>query len=85
MDLDSADPEVVGDQIIDLIGCDESDIIPASGKSGLGVDKILEAVIESSCTKAILRRHSTMVFDSVLTVLEGYRLFQSSKRQVEQT
>ena len=46
MDLDSADPEVVGDQIIDLIGCDASEIIPASGKSGLGVQDILSAVIE---------------------------------------
>ena len=36
MDLDSADPEVVGEQIVDLIGCDMADILPASGKTGLG-------------------------------------------------
>ncbi|HLU84211.1 MAG TPA: translation elongation factor 4 [Vicingaceae bacterium] len=46
MDLDSAMPEEVKDQIIDLIGCDREDIIAASGKTGLGVDEILEAVIK---------------------------------------
>ncbi|NPD47334.1 MULTISPECIES: translation elongation factor 4 [unclassified Lentimicrobium] len=45
MDLDNAMPEDVSDQIIDLIGCDLEDIIPASGKTGFGVDKILEAII----------------------------------------
>ncbi|MDE0870743.1 MAG: translation elongation factor 4 [Flavobacteriales bacterium] len=45
MDLDSADPEVVSDQIVDLIGCSLEDIIPASGKSGMGVPEILEAVV----------------------------------------
>lgn len=45
MDLDNAMPEEVSDQIIDLIGCDLDDIIPASGKTGYGVDKILEAII----------------------------------------
>lgn len=46
MDLDSAMPEEVKDQIIDLIGCDRDDIIAASGKTGMGVDEILEAVIK---------------------------------------
>jgi len=45
MDLDNAMPEEVSDQIIDLIGCDHDDIIPASGKTGYGVDKILEAIV----------------------------------------
>lgn len=45
MDLPSAEPEVVTEEIVELIGCDPSDIIPASGKTGFGVDKILEAVI----------------------------------------
>jgi len=45
MDLPGAMPEEVSDQIIDLIGCSPEDIIPASGKTGLGVDKILEAVV----------------------------------------
>jgi GTP-binding protein LepA len=46
MDLDSAMPEEVKDQIVDLIGCDREDIISASGKTGLGVEEILKAVIE---------------------------------------
>ncbi|MDT8413254.1 MAG: translation elongation factor 4 [Vicingaceae bacterium] len=46
MDLDSAMPEEVKDQIIDLIGCEREDIIAASGKTGMGVDDILEAVIK---------------------------------------
>jgi GTP-binding protein LepA len=46
MDLDSAMPEEVKDQIVDLIGCDRDDIIAASGKTGLGVEDILKAVIE---------------------------------------
>jgi GTP-binding protein LepA len=46
MDLQSAMPEEVKDQIVDLIGCDRDDIISASGKTGLGVEDILQAVIE---------------------------------------
>lgn len=45
MDLPGAMPEEVKDQIVDLIGCKHEDIIPASGKTGLGVDKILEAIV----------------------------------------
>ena len=46
MDLASAMPEEVSDQIIELIGCKLEDIILSSGKTGLGVDEILKAVIE---------------------------------------
>ena len=46
IDLPSANPEEVSDDIVDLLGCKHEDIIPASGKTGLGVDKILEAIIE---------------------------------------
>lgn len=46
IDLPSANPEEVTDDIVDLLGCKPEDVIPASGKSGLGVDKILEAIIE---------------------------------------
>jgi len=38
IDLPSAEPEVVKDQIVDLIGCKREEIIPASGKTGLGVE-----------------------------------------------
>ncbi len=46
MDLPGANPEEVIDQIVDLIGCERNSILPASGKTGLGVDKVLEAVVE---------------------------------------
>lgn len=45
MDLPGAMPEEVKDQIVDLIGCKREEIIPASGKTGLGVDAILEAIV----------------------------------------
>lgn len=73
MDLDSADPEVVGDQIVDLIGCTLEDIIPASGKSGMGVAEILEAVVDripapKGDPAAPLQ---AMVFDSVYNPFRG--------------
>lgn len=73
MDLPGAMPEEVTDQIVDLIGCDPSDIIPASGKTGLGVDKILEAVIEripapKGDESAPLQ---AMIFDSVFNPFRG--------------
>lgn len=46
MDLPGAEPELVKDQIVDLIGCDRDSIIPASGKTGLGIEEILSAIIE---------------------------------------
>jgi GTP-binding protein LepA len=46
MDLPGAMPEEVKDQIIDMIGCKREDIIPASGKTGLGVENILQAIID---------------------------------------
>src|SRR3954464_4081675 len=44
IDLESANPEMVKDQIVDLVGCDRDDILAASGKTGLGVHEILEAI-----------------------------------------
>ena len=46
IDLPSANPEEVTDDIVDLLGCDPEEIIHASGKTGFGMDKILEAIIE---------------------------------------
>ena len=45
-DLDSANPDEVEDQIVDLLGCDRSEIIRASGKTGMGVPEILRAIAE---------------------------------------
>jgi len=46
MDLPAAMPEEVTEQVIDLVGCERDDIIQASGKTGLGVDLILERIVE---------------------------------------
>lgn len=46
IDLPSANPEEIGDQIIDLIGCKREDILLASAKTGKGVPEILDAIIE---------------------------------------
>jgi len=46
MDMPSAMPEEVKDQIVELLGCNRDDIIEASAKTGLGVEKILEAIIK---------------------------------------
>ncbi|MFL0205407.1 translation elongation factor 4 [Aquirufa sp. 2-AUSEE-184A6] len=46
IDLPGAMPEEVSDQIIDLIGCKKEDIIHASGKEGIGIQDILDAVVE---------------------------------------
>jgi GTP-binding protein LepA len=73
MDLDSADPEVVGEQIVDLIGCDMEDILPASGKTGMGVEDILEAIVDrvpapKGDPEAPLQ---AMIFDSVFNSFRG--------------
>jgi GTP-binding protein LepA len=46
IDLPSASPEEVTDDIVDLLGCDPSEIIPASAKTGIGIEEILAAIIE---------------------------------------
>ncbi len=81
MDLPGANPEVVSDQIIDLIGCEESDIIPASGKTGLGVEDILTAIVEKiPAPKGNVNAPlQAMIFDSVYNTFRGiiayYRVF----------
>lgn len=73
MDLPGAMPEEVSDQIIDLIGCSQEDIIPASGKTGLGVDQILEAVVKrvSPPKGDVDGPLQAMVFDSVFNSYRG--------------
>lgn len=72
-DLDSAKPEEVEDEIIELLGCDRSDIIRASGKTGEGVDDILRAVVErvpapKGDPEAPLQ---ALIFDSVFNPFRG--------------
>ena len=73
MDLPGAMPEEVTDQIVDLIGCDPSDVIPASGKTGLGVDQILDAVINRipAPTGNEDAPLEAMIFDSVFNSFRG--------------
>ncbi|NNE55826.1 MAG: GTP-binding protein, partial [Flavobacteriales bacterium] len=73
MDLDSANPEEVTDQIVELIGCDPSEVIPASGKTGLGVEEILKAIIERiPAPKGDIEAPlQAMIFDSVFNSFRG--------------
>ena len=73
MDLPGAMPEEVTDQIVDLIGCGIDEVIPASGKTGLGVDKILQAIVNripapKGDETAPLQ---AMIFDSVFNSFRG--------------
>lgn len=84
MDLPGAMPEEVTDQIVELIGCDPSDVIPASGKTGLGVDKILEAIIHripapKGDENAPLQ---AMIFDSVFNSFRGIIAYYRVKNGV---
>ncbi|MGB0838557.1 MAG: translation elongation factor 4 [Chitinophagales bacterium] len=73
VDMDGAMIEEVSDQIVDLIGCDEEEIIPASGKTGLGVEQILAAIVKripppKGDTKAPLQ---ALIFDSLFNSYRG--------------
>lgn len=87
MDLDNAMPEDVKDQIVDLLGCDYEDIIEASGKTGYGVDKILEHIIHKvpapkGDAEAPLQ---ALIFDSVFNSFRGiiayFRIFSGEIRK----
>ncbi len=73
MDLPSAMPEEVKDQIVELIGCKREEILEASGKTGLGVEKILQAIVEKvpapkGDPQAPLQ---ALIFDSVFNPFRG--------------
>ena len=72
-DMDSAMPDEVEDEIIDLLGCKREEIIRASGKTGLGVEEILNAVVErvphpEGNEEAPLQ---ALIFDSVFNSFRG--------------
>ena len=73
MDLPGAMPEEVKDQIVDLIGCKREEIIAASGKTGLGIEDILRAIVErvpppvGEPTKEL----QALIFDSVFNSFRG--------------
>jgi len=73
IDLPSAEPEVVKDQIVDLLGCEREEILAASGKTGIGVHEILHAIVDripapKGDPKAPLK---ALIFDSVYNSFRG--------------
>lgn len=87
IDLPNADPEVVKDQIVDLIGCERDEILAASGKTGEGVPAILDAICDRipapiGDSEAPLQ---AMVFDSVFNSFRGiiayYRIINGTIRK----
>ncbi|WP_339652364.1 translation elongation factor 4, partial [uncultured Salegentibacter sp.] len=77
VDLPSANPEVVSDDIVDLLGCEYEDIIPASAKTGLGIEEILKAIITRvpgprGKVDAPLR---ALIFDSVYNPFRGVETY----------
>ena len=73
MDLENAMPEDVKDQIVDLIGCERDEIIEASGKTGLGVEEILQTIVKkvpppAGNTEAPFQ---ALIFDSVFNSFRG--------------
>lgn len=73
MDMESAMPDEVEDQIIDLIGCDRSEIIRASGKTGMGAEEILNAIVERvpPPTGDPYAPLQALIFDSVFNSFRG--------------
>jgi GTP-binding protein LepA len=77
VDLPSANPEEVTDDIVDLLGCDAGEVIPASAKTGLGIEEILSAIIEripppKGKTDAPLQ---ALIFDSVYNPFRGVETY----------
>lgn len=77
IDLPSANPEEVTDDIVELLGCEPSDVIPASAKTGMGIEEILTAIIErvpapSGKIDAPLR---ALIFDSVYNPFRGVETY----------
>ncbi len=73
IDMDNAMPEVVEDQIVDLLGCDQDDIIRTSAKTGVGVEEVLLAIIDripppEGNANAPLQ---ALIFDSVFNSFRG--------------
>lgn len=73
IDLPGARPDEVVDEIVDLLGCSEDDIIAASGKEGRGIDQILDAIVEKVPAPKgnIDEPLQAMIFDSVFNPFRG--------------
>ena len=76
VDLPAADVEGVAAQIMNLLGCGRDEIIEASGKTGLGVDKILDAVVERGPEPSrIDNDNRALIFDSYFDDYRGVVLY----------
>jgi GTP-binding protein LepA len=77
VDLPSANPEEVTDDIVNLLGCDPSEVIPASAKTGIGVDDILEAIIERVPAPQgnVDEPLQALIFDSVYNPFRGVETY----------
>lgn len=77
VDLPSANPEEVTDDIVDLLGCDPSEVIHASGKTGFGVDNILEAIIKRVPPPKgnVDEPLQALIFDSVYNPFRGVETY----------
>lgn len=87
MDLDAVMTDAVTDQIVDLMGCEPQDIIHASGKTGLGVDNILQAIVKKipPPTGDPEKPLEALIFDSVFNSFRGifayFRIFNGTIRK----
>ena len=73
IDMDSAQPEIVADQIVDLLGCDHDDIFKVSARTGEGIPPLLDAIVEkipapNGDPDAPLQ---ALIFDSVFNPFRG--------------
>jgi len=77
VDLPSANPEEVTDDIVDLLGCDPEEVIHASGKTGFGVDNVLSAVIERIPAPSgnLDEPLQALIFDSVYNSFRGVETY----------
>ena len=77
VDLPSANPEEVTDDIVDLLGCDPEEVIPASAKTGIGIDEILKAIIERIPAPEGNSNESlqALIFDSVYNPFRGVETY----------
>lgn len=77
VDLPSANPEEVTDDIVDLLGCKPEEVIPASAKTGIGIDEILKAIIERIPAPEgdVNSPLQALVFDSVYNPFRGVETY----------
>ena len=77
VDLPSASPEEVTDDIVDLLGCDAEEVIPASAKTGIGIEEILAAIIERVPAPEgnLDESLQALVFDSVYNPFRGVETY----------